>query len=93
MTESEVRAHVLHLSENQRRLILLCSRAEGWTFGQLSEKLSINLDSIKFAAQSLQEDGLAYVKYVHARFGRGFDGSRMFLTSAGEIVRRAVANG
>lgn len=93
MTESEIRAHVLYLSENQRRVILLCSKPEGWTFGQLSEKLSINIESIKSAAHGLQDDGLAYVNYVHARIGGGFDGSRMFLTNAGEIVRRAVANG
>lgn len=47
------------------------------TDGQLSEKLSIHFDSIKFAALGLQDDGLAYVTMsapvpVEASMGREY---------------------
>lgn len=88
MTDSEIRALVLHLSETQRRMIVECSQKWAVTYEALANKLNCEHRSIQTAGRQLQEDGLAVV--VPVRLGRRYNGSRMFLTAAGELVQKAV---
>lgn len=83
----------VRMSEIERKLILQLNRLEGNVYSWFADQIGETCGDTQKAGHSLQELKLAEIDTVRSRSERGskeFNGSRLFLTKRGEVIKDVV---
>ncbi|MCF8708515.1 hypothetical protein [Rhizorhapis sp. SPR117] len=86
MTDEDAGYFAETMSEIQRKVILLCSKAGSLGYSRLAEKTGVSYGEAQQVGWFLQSANLADIKLIKP----GYSGSAIFLNDRGEQVRQAA---
>ena len=88
MTGDDAREYVKTLTEQERRVLGVCSKRKSFGYQSIAAKLGLEYSEVQSAGQTLTGMNLAAVEPV--RMGNEFAGSAIFLNDRGEQVKTAL---
>jgi len=86
LSDDEAVDIALSMSQIERRVIILCSKASSPRYPKLAEKIGVPYSEVQSVGRKLQAMHLAHVSIIP------FNGSALFLNDRGESVKGAVGS-